>query len=333
MSRIDWLRNRRAQLAQHPLLPVGAALCAFFLVPYFGLSGGQYFLLVTIVLYAAMAMGLTVIWGFCGQPSFGHAALFGVGAYTVAILTGLHHWGVWPALALAPLAAAVAGLIFALPAARGAPTDQVALATLALCIVLQVIEDAAQFTGASDGIPGVAALELFGATLIGPEQYYRPALVTLVVAYVVVRLLRGSAAGRSMLAVRGDELAARTLGARVVPLKLLAFAIGGALAGLAGGVYATFAGFVSSVAFDVNLSFQVAVMIIIGGVSRPSGAIAGAAVVLVIQDRLQTHGAVSLAVTGLMLIVVILLRTGAARRGALRLRAAVRRQLLARKVR
>jgi branched-chain amino acid transport system permease protein len=323
----DRLHAARLRAARGPVLPVaaGAALVA---VPVLGPSGAQFYILVMIALYGTMALGLTVIWGFCGQPSFGHAALFGAGAYAVAITTVSHHWNVWPALALAPVAGAAGGLVFALPAAR-VRTDQLALGTFALCEVFQVVELASGFTGGSNGLPGVAPLDIGGDLLVTPAQLYWPALGVLAIGYTATRLLRGSAAGRAMRSVRADELAARTLGARVVPLKVAAFAIGGALAGLAGGMYACFAGFISSVSFDVVTSFEVAIMVIIGGVSRPGGAIFGAAVVLVIQDLLQTHAAASQAITGVLMIIVIMIRAGAARRGLSRLRAAGRRRAAA----
>ena len=300
------------------------ALAAAMALPLLGPSGSTLRLGVNIAIFATLAIGLQVIWGFCGQPSLGHAALYGVGAYALAILTVRHGMGPWPALAIATACGAVAGVLMGLPALR-LGVDQVALVTFALGEVLRVVEANAGFTGGSGGLAGVAPLTFDGRPLVSPGSLYRPALALVGAAYVAARWLRRSAAGRAMLAVRADERAARTMGVHPGPLKLLAFAVGGALAGLAGGFSAAFSGFVSSVSFGIVPSFQIVVMVVLGGLGRLGGAVFGAAVVLIADDRLQSHPDVRLGVTGAAMILVVMGRAGSIRAAGDHLRTRARR--------
>lgn len=312
-----------ARIAGSPVVPV-LALALAWTLPWLGPSGSTLRLGVNIAIFASVALGLQVIWGFCGQPSFGHAALFGVGAYTLAILTVREGMGPWPALGAAAVLGMIGGVLMGLPALR-VRAEQLALVTFALGEALRVVEANASLTGGSGGIAGVSPLTLWGEPLVSAADLYRPALVLLAAAYLIARLVRRSAAGRAMLTVRHDEALAMTLNIRPAPVKLLAFAVGGLLAGLAGGFAASFNGFVSSVSFGIIASFQLVVMVLLGGLGRLWGAVAGAAVVLLVDDRLQTRPDVRLGATGAAMILVVLARTGALRAAAEQLRTRVRR--------
>lgn len=300
------------------------ALAAAWAVPLAGPTGSTLRLGVNIAIFATVAIGLQIIWGFCGQPSFGQAALYGVGAYALAILTVRHGMAPWPALAAATACGAAAGVVLGLPSLR-VSAEQVALVTFALGEVLRVVEANASFTGGSGGLAGVAPLTIGSRELLSAADLYRPALALVAVSYVAARWLRGSASGRAMLAVRADEVAARTMGVRPGPLKLFAFGLGGALAGLAGGFSASFSGFVSSVSFGIVPSFQVVVMVVLGGLGRVGGAIVGAAVVMIIDDQLQSRPSIRLGVTGAAMILVVLVRAGSVRAAGEHVRVRLRR--------
>lgn len=322
-------RHRLGELsgwvARSPGTPVVAFAVVALLPQLLALSGSDYRLAVNVAIFGVLALGLTVVWGFCGQPSFGHAGLFGLGAYTVAILTVKADIGLSLAFALAPLVGAAGGLIMGLPTLR-VQASYVALVTFAMAEALRSIEARAEFTGGSAGLSGVPPLSLGGTQLITPEDLFYPALLLLVLSYLAVRALRGSATGRAMQAVGGDEFAARSLGVNPGPQKLLAFMIGGALAGLAGAFYASFAGFVSSVSFDVVTSVQVVSMVILGGLTI-AGAIVGAAVITVITFQVQSHPDIRLYVTGAVMLGVVLFRGGALGRARSSLALAWRRRM------
>jgi len=312
------------KLAATPAVPV-VVLVAASAVPLLGPSGATLRLGVNIAIFATLALGLQVIWGFCGQTSFGHAALYGAGAYTFAVLTVRAGIGPWPALAAAALAGTVAGLAMGLTALRLRP-EQVALVTFALGEAARVVEGNASWTGGSGGLAGVAPLTFAGHTLVSSADLYPPAVVLAAGAYLLARWIRRSASGRAMLAIRNDEVAALAAGVRAGPVKLFAFAVGGLLAGVAGGFAAAFAGFVSSVSFGVVTSFQLVVMVVLGGLGRLGGAVLGAAVVMIADDRLQTVPSYRLGATGALMIVVVIARAGALRDGALALRTAAARR-------
>jgi len=305
---VDGERARhRAATAGGPMV----ALVALAAVPILPLSGSQQRLAVSVCLFGMAALGLTIVWGFCGQPSFGHAALTGVGAYTVAILTVRHGMGGWAAVAASGGVGLVAGAAMGLPGLR-VRADGLALVTFALGEGLRVVEGNTAWTGGSQGLAGVAPLTSGGRVLLSARDYYPVAAALLAVAYLGARWLRASPLGWSMLALGRDPVLAASLGVRAAPTKLAAWSMAGLLTGLAGGVSAAFSGFVSSVSFGVVQSFQLVVMVVLGGLGRPGGAVVGAMVVLALDDQLQAHPAVRLGATGAAMIAVVIVRSGAA---------------------
>jgi branched-chain amino acid transport system permease protein len=189
--------------------------------------------------------------------------------------------------------------------------DGLALVTFAVGEGLRVVEGNAAWTGGSQGLPGVAPLTWNGRPLLSARDYYPLAAVLLALAYLMTRWLRASPLGWSMLAIGRDPVLAGSLGVRAGPTKVAAWSLAGLLTGLAGGISACFAGFVSSVSFGVVQSFQLVVMVVLGGLGRPGGAVVGALVVLALDDQLQGHPGVRLAATGAAMIAVVIARSGA----------------------
>ena len=260
--------------------------------------------------FGVLALGYAVVLGLCGQFTMAHAALFGVGAYTTAILSasfGIDPWATLPAaIVLATLAGALLGL-----AALRVGGNLLAVVTLAAGQLAQLVFVGwTPVTGGNAGIADVPALHLGGHPLIDERELYAVAAVVLVVAVLCLDRLRGSRLGLALQAVREDEVLAAANGVRVGGHKLIAFALSGAFAGAAGWLEATAIGAVSPTTYDVVLSVLVAVMVLLAGAGRVYAVIAGAAFVALLQDLLSAYPAVESSCIGLAIVLVIMWRNG-----------------------
>lgn len=252
-------------------LVAGAALLALPL-----LLGDLYlvriFTLVGINL--VMVTGLSLLFGYAGQISLGHAAFFGLGAYTSGFLTRL---GLpWIAGLLAGvLVAAAGGLLLALPSLR-LKGHYLAMATLGFGeIALFFFTEAEPLTGGSDGLREIPAAALGSFAFDTPALKYAlvwaTAAIVLLLAANVVRLRPG----RALRAIHGSELGAQACGIDTVRIKTQVFVISAGLAGLAGVLYAHYIGFVSPSTFTLNLSLILVAMVALGGMGSLTGAVAG----------------------------------------------------------
>ena len=264
----------------------------------------------TAATYGVLALGYAVVLGLCGQFTMAHAALFGVGAYTTAILTA--NVGVDPWLTLLPaiILAAVAGAVVGLVALR-VDGDLLAVATLALGQLAQLVFVGwTPVTGGNAGIAAIPALHLGDHLLIEEHELYVVGAVLLVVAVLALRLIKDSRLGLAMQSVREDEVLAAANGVGVGAHKLSAFALSGAFAGAAGWLEATAIGAVSPTTYDVVFSVLVAVMVLLAGAGRVYAVIAGAAFVAVLQDLLSAYPLVETGCLGAAIIAVVMWRSG-----------------------
>lgn len=286
-----------------------AALVAVAVVPV--LIGGNrgFGLGTTAAIAVILALGYQVTYGFSGQLSVAHAPLQGVGAYTVAQLTAAHGWSFWASLGPAVLAAAAVGAVVGLPGLR-VRGDVLALVTLGAGEILQsLFLNTTAFTAGSAGIAGVPPVSVFG-TRLDARGLYGVALGLAVAVLVLVRGLRDSPLGRAWTALRDDEVAAAALGVRAGPLRVLAFAVGAGLAGVAGAVYAVQDGFVSPVSFGLRQTVTVILIVLVAGEGRLGRTVAAAVAVTALVDRLAGYGGLSEGVTGASILLVVAVRLG-----------------------
>jgi branched-chain amino acid transport system permease protein len=253
-----------------------------------------------VAIYAMLTLGLNTITGLAGQISLGHAAFFGVGAYTTAILTVRHGWDFWPALVAAVAASALVGALIGAAAIR-VRDDFLAITTMGVNFVLVSVFLYFPFFGGALGIGGIPSPRVLG------HEVAKPGFLALTVGGVVLALavnlwLGRSWAGLALRALREDEDAARAAAVDVRKFKILAFTIGTGLAGLAGAFYASFLTFISAGDFGFPFSITVLCMLVFGGIGTNRGAIAGAAVLgaapelfrFLADYRMLTYGALLL---------------------------------------
>ncbi|MGY2082770.1 branched-chain amino acid ABC transporter permease [Blastococcus sp. SYSU DS0539] len=268
-----------------------------------------------IAIYAILSVSLSLLVGHTGIFSMAHAALFGVGAYTYAVLTVQFGWAPGPALVVALLLAALAGAVMAIPSLR-VSGDYFLVASFALQVVAgSVFENWTSVTGGTGGIPGIERPAM-GPLDFGESGAFLglAVVVALLVAGVSLWLVR-SPYGRMLHVVRDDEIVAATLGKPVRFAKVSITVLAGAFAGLAGVLYAQYLLYLSPGTFEVATSVSIITMVVLGGMTSVVGAVIGAAVIVLIPQGLRqldiassAAGPLEQVFFGLLLILLMFVR-------------------------
>jgi len=281
-----------------------AALVAAIVVPSFLKNYGIH-LFTTWLVFIIATMGLNLTVGYAGQKSLGHAAFFGIGAYTVAIFlkAGLSFWLGLPAAALLCFAV---GLILGFPALR-VQTIYLAFATLGFNTALWlVMRNEEWLTGGTFGINNIARPSLGGISFDGNLAYYYLVLVfTVVLALLLWGLLR-SPWGKAFTALRDNAIRAESLGIDTRGYTLLSFAIGAVYAGIAGGLYASQVQFIDPALFTVGASIMMYLMVVVGGPGYFLGPVLGSAVGVVLPEWLRFAQAWYLFIFGAAVVMLMI---------------------------
>ena len=267
------------------LIAAAAALGLLLIAPAFLKNYGIY-LLTTWMIFIIATMGLNLTVGYAGQKSLGHAAFFGIGAYTVAILmkAGMSFWFGLPAAALICF---VVGIVLGFPALR-VQAIYLAFATLGFnTAVWLVMRNEEWLTGGTFGINNIARPNFLGLSLEGNGAYfYFVFVVTVVMAALLWGLLR-SPWGKAFTALRDNPIRAESLGVNVRNYTLLSFAIGATYAGVAGALFASLVQFIEPAPFAVGASIMMYLMVVVGGPGYFFGPVLGALVGVVVPEWLR----------------------------------------------
>lgn len=281
-------------------LALGAAAIAV-LAGFPLVSGNPYYihLVETIMIYAIVLFGLDIVVGYTGQVSLGHAGLFGIGAYTAGVLILKLDAPVYLTLPAAIAVSAVFGAMLALPALR-VTGPYLAMVTLAFGTIIQILIN--EMTFLTEGPMGITLTKptLFGHHL-DETQYYWLVMACLVASLVFMHRVLHSQLGRAFEALRGSPVASDCMGVSVYRYKVYAFVISAALAGLAGSLYAYSEQYISPNTYNFELTVMFLLAIIMGGRKTRTGALLGAAIIVMLPkllDDLEVFriGAVVLAV-------------------------------------
>jgi len=262
----------------------GAALAAvvapFFLKP-FGI-----FLISTWVVLTIAAIGLNLTLGYAGQISLAQGAFVGIGAYTVALLTPM---GVpfFAAFIVAGLLCFAIGWVLGYPALR-VQHHYLAFVTLAFStLVFLVLRNEEWLTGGIYGIAGTPRPSLFGWSLGGARDFYFLCLGVLALLSLATWWMLRSPWGRAFVALRENPIRALSLGLDTRRYTLMAFAIGSSLGGLSGALYAPLVQFIEPNSFTLNLSFNLLLMVIVGGSGYFFGPFLGALIAVLLPEWLR----------------------------------------------
>ncbi len=281
-----------ASILDHPLslLACAVVLAALAAFPFAAAATGFDFyvsLVTRILAFAIAATSLNLILGFGGMVSFGHAAFVGIGAYTVAILMKA---GIASAFVAWPLAIAAAALAALLIGAISLRTHGVyfIMITLAFAQMLFFLAVSIKKYGGDEGLPMAQRSALLpGLDLSSDRTLYFIALLLAAGAFLLVWRLVNSRFGHALQGIRENETRMRAAGFPVLRLKLAAFVIAGGIAGLAGALLANHGQFVSPAMMQWSQSGILLVMVVLGGVGHLWGAVAGAFVLLLLEEGLS----------------------------------------------
>ncbi len=282
-------------------------LAAFFVLPGFLVLGSQ------ILIVALFALSLDLILGYAGIVSLGHAAFFGIGAYTAGLLA-VHGWGEpLTGLLLAGAIAAVVGFLVSFLVVRGEDLARL-MVTLGIGLLLyEAANKAAFITGGVDGLSGVVMWKLLGVFPfdLGGKVAYVYSLAVLFLLFVLMRRLVNSPFGLSLRGLREGSKRMPAIGAPVRSRQVLIFTIAAGVAGIAGGLLAQTTQFVGLEVLGFPRSAELLIMLVLGGAGRLYGAMIGAALFMVAQEVLSGLNPVYWQFwIGLLLVVVVLFARG-----------------------
>jgi branched-chain amino acid transport system permease protein len=291
-------------------------------------AGTEYWMTVAanIGVYAATAIGLNIVVGLAGLLDLGYVAFLGIGAFVAANVSGAAA-GLFdvelPFVVAMVLSAVIAGVFGAIV---GSPTlrvrgDYLAIVTLAFgeIFVRSAQNNIFGLTGGSNAIPGIPPVELFGTEFsdrirIGALQLPAGVLYYVLIVFMVALImlvfshLKESRLGRAWIAIREDEDAARAMGIRTGPIKILAFLCGATLAGFAGAFFAHKTGTVSYESFRFLESVTLLAAVILGGMGTVPGAVLGASLLFVLPEKLREFADYRLLLFGLALVLIMRFR-------------------------
>ena len=262
-------------------------------------------IIIYIGINVILASRLNLINGFAGQFSLGHAGFMALGAYTSAVITSRLHLAPglavsYPLFAMAlicgGLVASIFGLLVGIPSLR-LKGDYLAITTLGLGEIIRVIIQSLDFLGAARGFTGIAKL----------ADFFWVYAVVAIVIFTIANLVK-STYGKGFLAVRDDEIAAEAVGVDATRYKIVAFITGAFFAGIAGGLYAHFVTYINPSQFGFLRSFEIVVMVVVGGMGNIAGVILAAAVLTILPEALRAVAQYRMVIYALLLVVIMISR-------------------------
>jgi branched-chain amino acid transport system permease protein len=266
-----------------------------------------YFTLLNFVgIYTLLVVGLNLLLGYAGQISLGHAAFFGLGAYTSGILTATYGVNPWLALVAGLVVSGTAAYLIGIPALklRG---YYLAMATLGFGIIIYIVlNQAHDLTGGPSGLSGIPSLALAGFMINTPRRLFLLIWIIVGVILWISANLVNSRTGRAIRALHDSEAGAESLGVDTFRLKLKVFVWSALYASLAGSLYAYTLNFIAPASFGFMFSIKLVTMVVLGGMASIWGSLLGAGVLTMLPEVLTVFQDFEVVIFGLILIVVMI---------------------------
>jgi branched-chain amino acid transport system permease protein len=258
-------------------------------------------------IYIILTVSINLIIGYAGQVSLGHAAFYGIGAYTSALMSLNWHLP-FPLAALSAIVVAGAwGLALGLPTLR-LKEDYLAIVTLGFGVIVDLVFLNLEITGGPDGLAGIPSPRFLGIN-------FRPPAVYLVLVAVAVLLVLGftyrlvnSYHGRALRAIRDHEVTAQVMGINTPAYKIIIFTLAAGLAGLAGSLYAHYITFINPESFGFHTSILILTMAVLGGMGSMAGSVLGAVILTALPEMLRQFQAYQDLVYGALLVGLLIWR-------------------------
>jgi branched-chain amino acid transport system permease protein len=284
-------------------------VCFFVPVALLGslLHGSYYFTLLNLIgLNVIVVLGLNLLMGYAGQISLGHAAFYGLGAYTSGILTVTCKADPLLALLAGLILSALVAVIVGIPALK-LKGYYLAMATLGFGIIIAIVfQQMDWLTGGPSGLMGIPPFRLAGLQFSTPRSGFFLVWVTVGVILFLSLNIVDSRLGRALRAIHDSETAALAMGVDSQRLKLLIFVVSALYASLAGSLLAHTVNFIAPSSFGFMFSIKLVTMVVVGGMASIWGSLLGATVLTVLPELLVVFQELEVVVFGLILIVVMI---------------------------
>lgn len=264
----------------------------------------QYFLSIFVFagIYSIVAIGLSMLMGYAGQISLGHAGFFAIGGYSSAILTKMHNFHPVIAMLIGVVLAIVGALIIGLPSLR-LRGHYLAMATLGFGEIIYVSSGSAVgLTEGPSGFSGVPSMSIAGYIFKSEISKYFLAWIIVLVVLIISLFIIHSRVGRALRSIHGDEIAANAMGVNVSKYKIQVFVYSAVLASIAGSLYVHHMSFVSPTGFHLNKSILFLIMIMSGGMGSLWGAVIGASIFTLLPEVLGVFNEYDILMYGVILL-------------------------------
>ncbi len=303
------VRGRAGELLARTESPIFLSLflVLLFVLPFF--QNDYYRDVLTLTgMYAVLALGLNLVVGQAGLLNLGYVAFYAVGAYTYAILSTRFGLSFWPGLVVGASSAAVLSFLIGLSTLR-LRGDYFAIVTLGLGEITRIVlNNWDSLTGGPNGISNVKRPVLFGHVFTRPLDFYYLILVIAIITVFAMHRLINSRIGRAWIAIREDEVAAEAMGINTFRLKLLAFVLASAWAGLAGVFFASKMAFVSPESFTFFESIMILCMVVLGGMGSIPGIVLGAFLLIALPELFREFADYRMLGFGVALVLMMVFR-------------------------
>ncbi len=300
--------NNKSTVIKSALIAVAAVILLLF--PLVASSRYQVHIVNMAGLYVLMSLGLNLAMGYTGQINLALGAFMGVGAYTAALLNTRFGVPIWVNLPLGMLFSGIVGALIALPMLK-VKSHYLALVTIGLAETINIIMvNETWLTEGPLGISAIAMPEFFGIPLDGAERFYYLILFCVVTGYLAARQITSHRIGRSFMAIRDNDVAAKAMGVNISKYQVLANAICGVYCGVAGVLYAHMSTYISPDIFEFKTALFVLTMTMIGGMGSLSGSIVGGLALPLVQEYFRAFRNWQLVGFGLAIMIVVLFLPG-----------------------
>jgi branched-chain amino acid transport system permease protein len=251
--------------------------------------------LIQICIYIILATSLNLINGITGQFSIGHAGFMAIGAYISAIITAILNGPLFLGLLAGAFVAALAGILVGLPTLR-LKGDYLAIATLGFGEIVRIIFLNTEYVGGAAGFT------------LPSKITWTWAFGLMALSVILMKNFVNSTHGRACISIRENEIAAESMGVNTTKYKVIAFTMGAFFAGLAGGIYANYFYIIQPMTFNFLLSFNILVMIVLGGLGSMTGGIVGAIVMTLASALLAGVPEWRNVITAVLLVLMMIFR-------------------------
>ncbi len=309
LARFSLLKTGISRVAAKVQTPVGlvAGICLLVLIPL-GLNDYYRDIMTLTGMYIVLALGLNIVVGQAGLLNLGYVAFYAIGAYTYAILSTNYGLSFWPGLVTGALTAAAVALLLGMPILR-LRGDYFAIVTLGLGEITRIIlNNWDSVTGGPNGISKIGRPVLAGRVLSTTLEFYYLIFIIAIITVFAMHRLIASRIGRAWIAIREDEIAAEAMGVNTLRLKLLAFVLGSAWAGMTGVFFAAKMAFVSPESFTFFESVLILCMVVLGGMGSIPGIILGAFILITLPEIFRDFQDYRMLAFGLALILMMVFK-------------------------